>query len=48
MVELEDSPSKRQKHSIAELSRPHRAETERARQKRKETQKKGRPHVHTA
>jgi hypothetical protein len=43
VAELEDTMAKRQKHSIAELSRPNRAELERAREKRKETQKKGRP-----
>jgi hypothetical protein len=41
MVELEDALPKWLKHSIAELSWPHRAETQRTCQKRKETQKKG-------
>ena len=48
ITELEDVPAKCQKHSIAELSRPNRAESERVRQQRKETEKKGRPYVHKA
>jgi hypothetical protein len=36
------------KHSIAELSRPYRAETERRRLKKKEVQAKGRPLIHKA
>jgi hypothetical protein len=48
MVHLEDAPTKRQKHSVAELSRPNRAQQERGRQEKKETQKKGRPRVHQA
>jgi hypothetical protein len=48
MVELEEAPPKHQKSSITELSRPHRAEAERACQKRKMIQKKGRPSVHQA
>jgi hypothetical protein len=46
IAELEDVPAKRQKHSIAELSRPNRAESERVREKQKETEKKGRVRIH--
>lgn len=35
MVDLEDKPVKQHKHSIAELSRPERAQKERIRQKKK-------------
>jgi hypothetical protein len=43
MVHLDDMPSKRPKLSVAELSHPNRAESERTRQKQRETQKRGRP-----
>src|ERR1700736_3341071 len=45
MVHLEDTPSKRLKLSVTELSRPNRAESERTHQKQRETQKRGRPRV---
>ena len=45
MVHLDSMPSKRPKLSVAELSRPNRAESEHTRQKRRETQKRGRPRV---
>jgi hypothetical protein len=48
MVHLEDAPAKRQKHSVAELSRPNRAQKERTREERKIKQKKGCPRVHQA
>jgi hypothetical protein len=47
-IHLEDAPVKRQKHSVAEMSRPNRAQKERTREEQKKTQKKGRPRVHQA
>ena len=45
-MQLQDTPSKRQKLEVPELSRPNRAESERTRQKRKAMEKRGRPRVH--
>ena len=47
-MSLEDAPAKRQKHSVAELSQPNRAQKERSCQEKKETQKKGWLRVHQA
>jgi len=44
-MNLEDTPSKRPKLSVPELSRPNRAESERTRRKHMETQQRGRPRV---
>ena len=48
MVHLENGPTKHQKHSVAELSRPNRGQKERTREERKKAQKTGRPRVHQA
>lgn len=45
MMNLEDTPSKRPKLSVAELSRPNQAESERTCRKHREAQQRGHPRV---
>ena len=48
IIHLEDAPVKRQKHSVAETSRPNWTQKKWTQEKRKKTQKKGCPSVHQA